>query len=49
MNGSDYIYREYPKMLTTSRGLVIVHSIAEEGTHGNPVRRARYCGSIKTG
>lgn len=30
MNGSDYIFREYPKLLTTPRGPVIVRSIAEE-------------------
>jgi hypothetical protein len=30
MNRSDYIYREFPKFLTSPRGPVIVHSIAEE-------------------
>jgi hypothetical protein len=30
MNRSDYVYREYPKLLTTPRGPVIVRSIAEE-------------------
>jgi hypothetical protein len=30
MNRLDYIYREYPKMLTTLDGPVIVHSIDEE-------------------
>jgi hypothetical protein len=30
MNRSNYIYREYPKLLTTPDGLVIVQNIAEE-------------------
>jgi hypothetical protein len=30
MNRSTYIYREYPKLLTTPDGLVIVQNIAEE-------------------
>lgn len=30
MNRSNYIYREYPKLLTTPGGLVIVQNIAEE-------------------